>query len=477
MDRIKDRYFILGLIALQLCVCIPFLDSFPVDLDEPFSIFYSQQPLAEFVPFLLKGNNPPLYFILLSGWIKLFGISAFALRFLSLIFACLTIIPLFKLSKKVVKKEFAIGVCGFFIFSTFNHYHALEMRMYSLMVLETVTIVYLLYIWFFEEKRYFLLLGILNAALLYTHYLGIFIVGIELILFAIYYRSVGRKGFVFGFIAFAFSSLLFLPMLVKSISNVSNFASSGTWLETPNLTELYGNVIRFFNYNISFFILFGLLITGALVFRLDLKARLLGLLKEKKKLFVFVFFILSYGGMFVFSFVVQPVFLDRYLLFTSPFLFILMFLIADTIVTKYRSVAALLLVIPMLASCYYIPRTNRDADVLANFVNEIESEHTVIAICPPFYDLTFIYHYDKELFSDYDNFDKNLVDAGIQKVYSFQDIKIKESTNKVIYVNANSDFLYPGNNVLNGLVENHIFIQERRFLGGYMVHEFNLKDD
>ena len=97
--EIKDYKIIIGLITLQLLVTLPFISSAPISIDEPFSIFYAQQDIGEFLPFLNQGNNPPLHFILLHYWINLFGISSFSVRSLSLLFSILTIPVLYNFGK------------------------------------------------------------------------------------------------------------------------------------------------------------------------------------------------------------------------------------------------------------------------------------------------------------------------------------------------------------------------------------------
>jgi uncharacterized membrane protein len=446
--------------------------SFPIDLDEPFAIFQAQKDLNELVPELLLGNNPPFYFVLLHGWIKLFGLSAFALRSLSLLFGVLTIIPLFQLSKRVLSKEVGIVVVLLYIFSSFNHYHAMEVRMYSLMVLLVVLAINDLQRIIFENENRWLLLAFWNAALLYTHYLSALIIIIELGLIVFFIKSAGRKGIFRLIFAFALSFLLFLPSLIKYFEKVDHFNESGTWVPVPKATELYGNIIRFMNYNISFFVILGLLIVFAIISKKELKERFLANLKNKQLLFVALFFIASYFGMFVFSLLIQPVFLDRYLLFTTPFLYLLVGFAISLVMLKEKKWLVFLFAIPMISSCYYIPHTNRDGDVLANYVKEKETLDTQIIICPPFYDLTFVYHYDIELFHKYKNFETELDEAGINKVYSFEDIRLKSETDRIIYVNANSVFLFPENNVLSGLVENYDWIGEQYFLGSYSVHIF-----
>ena len=475
MDHLKDRNIIFILIGLQLAISLPFLVSFPIDLDEPFAIFQAQKDLNELIPELLLGNNPPFYFVLLHGWIKVFGLSAFALRSLSLVFGVLTIIPLFQLSKRVLTKEIGVVVVLFYIFSSFNHYHAMEVRMYSLMVLLVVLAINDLQRIVFEKENRWIYLAIWNAALLYTHYLSALIIIIELGLIVLFIKSAGKKGlFRLGY-AYILTVLLFLPSLIKYFEKVDNFNESGTWVPVPNATELYGNIIRFMNYNISFFIVVGLLVVFAVISRKHLKERLLRQLKNKQLLFIALFFVTAYIGMFVFSLLIQPVFLDRYLLFTTPFLYLMVGFSISLVIVEHKKWLVFLFAIPMISSCYYIPQTNRDGDALAEYVKEKETEHTQILICPPFYDLTFVYHYDIELFNQYNEFETGLEKAGISKVYSFEDLKLQPETDRIIYVNANSVFLYPENNVLSGLVTHYDWIEEQNFLGSYSVHIFKPK--
>ena len=141
-----------GLIIIQLVVCLPFITSFPIALDEPFSIFWAQQDLSEMSTLFKTENNPPLHFVLLHFWIKLFGISAFAVRSLSLVFSLISVAILFKLALKFLSKEISIFVVLLFITSSFNHFHALEARTYSLVVLLFMLILYDLFISFFSSS-------------------------------------------------------------------------------------------------------------------------------------------------------------------------------------------------------------------------------------------------------------------------------------------------------------------------------------
>src|SRR5207248_2146180 len=52
-------------------------------------------PVAEMLERTARDNHPPLYFLLLKTWAALFGDSALALRALSIVLGCLTIVGMY----------------------------------------------------------------------------------------------------------------------------------------------------------------------------------------------------------------------------------------------------------------------------------------------------------------------------------------------------------------------------------------------
>jgi hypothetical protein len=59
----KKNYLIFILILIKTCISLPFINSNPIDLDEPFSIFNAQLDLNELFQLFKHENNPPLHYL------------------------------------------------------------------------------------------------------------------------------------------------------------------------------------------------------------------------------------------------------------------------------------------------------------------------------------------------------------------------------------------------------------------------------
>jgi 4-amino-4-deoxy-L-arabinose transferase-like glycosyltransferase len=471
MGVLTDRNMIIGLMLLQIAVCLPFINSFPIALDEPFSIFWAQQDLHDMHQMFMNENNPPLHFELLHYWIKLFGISPLAVRSLSLVFSVLTIPFLYKLARKLMEQPFAVLVVLLFVCSRFNHFHALEARTYSLFVFLFVVVVLQLYKLIFEDKFSFWILAVANALLLYSHYLGAFVLSIELVILLFFIRRLNKRKMLWAGAAYLLTVALYIPGISLFLNRFGNFSEKGTWVPEAQYSELYGNIIRFFNNTFTFFAIIGLVIIFMISFREGLVERLKRSFLTSKHLFIIAFFVTTYGGMFVFSKAFQPVFLDRYLLYTTIPLFILTGLIISTVFSQRNYFGAFLIIIPMAISTKWLPDNNRSPDLEAEYISAMRQPGVPILICPPYYDLTILYHLDRSVFSDYENFERRKASDGIQSVYSFEDIE-GENTKGVLFLDANSAFVYPGNNLRSSLDSLYRLKDYAAFDGGITIYVY-----
>jgi len=473
VKEIKDYKLILGLIVLQLLVTVPFIDSAPICNDEPFSIFYAQQKISEFIPFLNTGNNPPLHFILLHYIIEIFGSTASSVRSLSLLFNILTIPVLYNFGKQFLNKKETILLIGFFIFSTFNHYHAIEARVYSLMVLLTVLIFYEIYKLIFLQNFNFIMLAIWNVLLMYSHYLGGIVILLEIILLVVFYFKMNKQKIIYFILSGIISLILFLPMILLLFERIGDFSTNGTWVSKPHLSELYGNIVRFLNAKYSVLMIGGVVLIIIIKnYKLIVNDKLKGVFSHKN-IFIFLIFGLSYFGIFIFSILKQPIFIDRYLLFITPFLFLsLIIIIKYLLFGKKNNLVLISLIIPMIIFCEYLPDTNRNPNEMTKFVLNNQTDNSKILISPPFYELTFLYHFNNEIFKDYKNLEKSKKTNGIHSIYSFNNLTKIKFGESFFFIDAKSELMLPNNEILNNLQEEYLLKEVRVFDGRYRIYYF-----
>jgi mannosyltransferase len=101
--------------------------------DELFSIYFSRQDLG----FLLgegwrQETNPPLYFLLLRGWIGLFGDSAVAARSLSLVAGAATLPVVFRIARAMGLRNGAWLATALYLTSALPARYAVMARPYAL---------------------------------------------------------------------------------------------------------------------------------------------------------------------------------------------------------------------------------------------------------------------------------------------------------------------------------------------------------
>src|SRR3954453_20234118 len=111
-------------------------------LDEAQSVAIAKLPLHGTGPTLWDGlkadGSPPLYYLVLHGWIELFGTGTAVVRALSALLNLAAIYPLYVLALRVVGKRPARVVVLLYVCSPYALYYSTETRMYSLVILLTV---------------------------------------------------------------------------------------------------------------------------------------------------------------------------------------------------------------------------------------------------------------------------------------------------------------------------------------------------
>lgn len=276
--------------------------------DEPFTVFWSQRPWPELWAMFRTENNPPLYFLLTKAWSAATPFTAAWLRVPSALFGALAVWPLFLLARHFGGRAAAALTCILFICSNYHQGFAHEVRAYSLFTLLTTTGLWLLVRATQrpgQEVRSMLHLSMLNVVLVYTHFLGWLVVGLQgsLVLLLPTMRPL-RRGFLFGA---GITLAWFLPYGLIFLERMTHSVGHGTWLTPPVPEELYNMLWRWSNAPVLTVAFLALIAAGLWKDRLRSAGLRLAL----------TWALVPLLGMFAVSFAV-PMFLDRYLVYAAP---------------------------------------------------------------------------------------------------------------------------------------------------------------
>jgi 4-amino-4-deoxy-L-arabinose transferase-like glycosyltransferase len=200
--------------------------------DEAYTWRLINFPFIEMIQRSQLDNSPPFYYILLQSWASVFGDSAFALRFLSVLCGELTIIGIYLFAVEAFGKHLDTGVtssdqlsrcrgiglltAAFVALSALQIRYSCEIRMYALAAALAVFSSWALFRALRSPSylRRWLLYGFFALLLTYTHYYGLFTVAAQAIFVAAVLLTRMNWDLLRLFRSLAFRHALFAAALV-----------------------------------------------------------------------------------------------------------------------------------------------------------------------------------------------------------------------------------------------------------------------
>lgn len=227
LNKFIVEIIIVSVIVFVLLMSVYQFNAISLDRDELFTI--NMMNMNNLSDIIVQGNindtHPPLYHTILFFFIRIFGISEFSVKFLSLIFGFFSTIYLYILSKKMFSiKE---GIIAVIIINCTQHFSQINQyaRGYSLFLFLSILTMLFLYNIILEYKmnKIFtksIVCYILSAVLcLYTHYYAILLILTEISFLMLFFNKVLYKKILFIFITIF---ILYLPWIhYISIKNVA----------------------------------------------------------------------------------------------------------------------------------------------------------------------------------------------------------------------------------------------------------------
>lgn len=209
--------------------------------DEAFSVLLASKNIKDIILLTVKDVHPPLYYLLLHFWIRLFGDTEYVTRTLSLLFLFLTVLVCFFLLKHLLKnwKISLIGALAILL-NPFLLEYAFETRAYMLFAFLTVTATL-----FYLKKKYLISSLFLTLMLLTHNFSVFFLTAFIAFWFFNFSNEEGLKKKVINF-----TSLFALPFITLSIWlsflwNQWIKVAEGFWIE-PKTSSIFVDAFRAF---------------------------------------------------------------------------------------------------------------------------------------------------------------------------------------------------------------------------------------
>jgi uncharacterized membrane protein len=424
---------------------------------------------------LKNGNNPPLHFIILHFWIKLFGISAFSVRMPSLIFSVLTAFFVYETGRKFFNIRIAVFASLLFTLSNYNQLFAHEARMYSLFELLSVVSMYafLSLIKNPKSRKFIILFTVSNILLIFSHFFGFFIIIVQIISCVII-KDFRVKVLKVYSISLLIVFISYLPYLKIFISRF--YASSqGTWVEASDFQSSYEMIVGFSNAPViaTFFILILLAAFGKLIYRKEFMQTSVSA-RINAVWFIFPFFFMYFISLKYLPFNI-PMFLDRYLVFISVAFYFIVALAVDYLFKPKKITLSLFGILIFLMAFTFQPDVDnlRQAKDAVLKVKELKTPGSVVLICPPFFSYNFGYYYNSEYFKNKDLSD-HLIKDSVYCIYNIGQVDeaILKSASKIIYLDAGADFSVPDNNIVHCLSKDYKLLSSTEYYQIFKVYEF-----
>src|SRR4051794_9005827 len=175
--RRRPRWIVAGAVAVLVpAIVLRFVVRSELWLDEALSVQIARLPISQIPGALRHDGAPPLYYVLLHFWMRLFGTSDVAVRSLSGVCSVLMLPLIYLAGRRIASRR--VGVAAVIIAATspFATHYATETRMYALLALLAV-VGFLALANAVQRPSLGALasVAVCTAALLYTHYWSLYL--------------------------------------------------------------------------------------------------------------------------------------------------------------------------------------------------------------------------------------------------------------------------------------------------------------
>ena len=204
-----QRWVLLAVVALYVAMRIYRGAAICMDGDEIFSVGVAGKSWMELLRAVGRDSiHPPLFYFLLKIWVAIGGDSLFWTRLLPALFSTLAIVPMvllgreFQLRPAIINTTVALaGIHPYLL------YYSQHVRMYTLLMLCALTSLWVFHACLRTGARSpmttFAALTLVNTVMVYSHYYGLMVIGLEGLYLILWKRELLKRMFVSSAIVLA----------------------------------------------------------------------------------------------------------------------------------------------------------------------------------------------------------------------------------------------------------------------------------
>ncbi|MBU4298676.1 glycosyltransferase family 39 protein [Patescibacteria group bacterium] len=330
--------------------------------DEAFSGLLPQYNLKEMLYRIGLDVHPPLYYLLLKGWVMILGNTLFTLRLFSVFFGILTVIVIYLFLKEAFKNQkLALFSSILLAFNSFFIQFAIESRMFTLGIfLVVLSIFFLLKALKNKKWSWWLLYALSVSAGLYTHYYIFFSIlaqGLFLVFWLFKEAKFNlanwlkNRNFQLGLTSYILVVISYLPWLKIFLSQMRQ-VQEGYWISPINLWSIPATFFKMTTGGDIGALRFWYVLIALMAVVIAAIIYALKKIKTPTKWLIFLMLIIPFLGAVAFSFKTS-IYLDRYFIFALPFYLILMG--GAILVIKNKWIRNALIVVTILGSLIAFP--------------------------------------------------------------------------------------------------------------------------
>jgi len=462
IGRIETTQVLIGLLlfALGLIFHSYNLDFASLDLDESVHVWHAQKSYTQVVEQASNDPNPPVFNVVISWWVKHFGVDERVLRSFSVLMGSLAVVLMYVIGLR--NFSMAAGIMAALLFCAspmvFRFTHLIRPYMF-LMV--TVVSSYALLFEVLKRPRWWktLLYYFLTTLMIYVHPTSIFNVPAQaLIVLVVVGFDVKRLLAVWIPMAMAVASFgayyLFIPYFEGE--------STEMWFDAPDWQAVW-YVLNVF-YGKWYLMAIQLVLIATLVVA-SIRKRFVQHWKWVSAIVLWI--VLPLTTSVVFSHMVKPVFQDKYVLSALPGMLLLLAVSIDLVLSNwYKLLAFVPSLVVSLSYVRYQPFTEGDWKNAVAYINQDFDSRSAVFLVPWYEFTTFTYYNDPEAYVQTDSTMKYMVQKRV--LWAWHDIVWPGDSiakfDRLYLVKAHGDYVdFPFS--LDSLDRNADLLESRTFSG------------